>query len=61
MFGENKFFIAHDTFNGNTGADDSLMCAELEILVNQSTGDWNFSVHSKIFLFLEDGRRKTAV
>lgn len=58
MFGGNKFFIAHDTLNGNTGAYDTLMCTELEILVNQSTGGWNFSIYSKIFLFLEDSRRK---
>lgn len=58
MFGGKKFFIAHDTLSGNTGAYDSLMCAELEILVNRSTGGWDFSIHSKIFLFLEDSRRK---
>lgn len=58
MFGGNKFFIAHDTLNGNTGVYDTLMCTELEILVNQSTGGWNFSIYSKIFLFLEDSRRK---
>lgn len=34
------------------------MCIELEILANQSTGGWNFSIYSKIFLFLEDSRRK---
>lgn len=38
MFGGNKFFIAHDILNGNTGAYDTLMCTELEILANPSTG-----------------------
>jgi hypothetical protein len=58
MFGGNKFFIAHDTLNGNTGTYDAQMCIELEILLNQSAGSWNFSIYSKIFLFLEDSRRK---
>lgn len=30
--------MAHGTLNDNTGAYDTPMCTELEILANQSTG-----------------------
>lgn len=43
MFGGSKFFIAHNTLNGNTGTDDARMSAELEILVKPSTGGLDFS------------------
>lgn len=58
MFGGSKFFIAHNTLNGNTGTDDARMSGELEILVKPSTGGWIFPIHVEIFLLLEDSRGK---
>jgi hypothetical protein len=61
MFGGSKFFITHNTLNGKTGAYDAPMSTELEMLENPSTGAWNFPIYSKIFLLLEDSRRRTAI
>lgn len=61
MFGGSKFFIIYNILNGKIGVYDVLMSIELEMLENFFIGVWNFFIYFKIFLLLEDSRRRIVI